>query len=266
MVLPTSLNILSPFKTGLVRVGAPRDGGYAVNPKIMGNAKSCVTFGLGMDWSFEKEIYTRYGISQITVYDGSVSFFTYVEHVGRIFKEMVIRQEKPRALAYAIVRQLFGYLSFFRGAVKHEKKMVVVEPCRENEIGINEVFGSVSDPMTMITKIDIEGGEYQLIDKLLNSADFRKSLLIIMEWHQTFEKREELLRFADAISETHYLIHLVGNSGAGLAKDGLPEVLEVTWQRKDLESLTERVKKLPIDGVDFAHSERHDLFTIEFEI
>jgi hypothetical protein len=87
-----------------------------------------------------------------------------------------------------------------------------------------------------------------------------------MEWHETFEKRDEFLRFVNAMSETHYLIHLVGNSGGGLAADGLPDVLEVTWQRKDLESLTERVSKLPIDGIDFAHSERRNLFSIEFDI
>jgi|LakMenE18May11ns_1017448.scaffolds.fasta_scaffold9706844_2 hypothetical protein len=266
MALPITLNILSPFKTDLVRVGAPRDGGYVVNPKTLRSAESCVTFGLGMDWSFEKEIHESFGISQITVYDGTVSFLTYLKHVGRIFKGVVNRQEKPRALAYAVIRQFLGYFVFFRGAVKHEKKMVVVAPRRGNEIGINEVFECISDPMTMITKIDIEGGEYQLIDKLLNSSEFRNSILIVMEWHETFEKRDEFLRFVNAMSETHYLIHLVGNSGGGLAADGLPDVLEVTWQRKDLESLTERVSKLPIDGIDFAHSERRNLFSIEFDI
>ncbi|MDA3017369.1 MAG: hypothetical protein O2841_04965 [Actinomycetota bacterium] len=265
MVLPAYLNVLSPFKTELIRVGVPRDGGYAVNPKALRDAKSCVTFGLGMDWSFEKELHTSFSISKIVVYDGTVSFWTYLKRAIGIFGRMIIFQEKPRALAYAVVRQFIGYLVLFRGAAKHEKKMVVVAPCQENEIGIDEVFRGISDPMTMITKIDIEGGEYQLIDKLLNSVEFRKSLLIIMEWHDTFEKREEFLRFVNAMLETHYLIHLVGNSGTGLATDGLPEVLEITWQHKNFELLTERVKNLPIDGIDFPNGESRGLYALEFE-
>ena len=85
-----------------------------------------------------------------------------------------------------------------------------------------------------------------------------------MEWHDTHVKRDDFLRFVKEMSSTHFLIHIVGNSGAGIADDGLPEVLEITWQRKDLESLFERVKKLPIEGVDFAHAENRPLYDLEF--
>jgi hypothetical protein len=262
--LPRHLNVLSPFKTDLERVGVHRDGGYALNPRALREAKSCVSIGLGMDWSFERDLHSRYGISEIVVFDGTVSLSTYLKRAAGVFWQMVLFKEKPRAFAFAIVRQVFGYFLFFHGTAKHQKKMVVSRPLKKNEVDISEILNSASEPKSMITKIDIEGGEYQLSEKLLLSSAFRDSLTIIMEWHDTHVKRDDFLRFVNEMSSTHFLIHIVGNSGAGVAGDGLPEVLEITWQRKDLESLFERVKKLPVEGVDFAHAENRPLYELEF--
>ena len=264
MELPEYLNVLSPFKTDLERVGVHRDGGYAANPRALREAKYCVSIGLGMDWSFERDLHSRYGISEIVVFDGTVSLSTYLKRAAGVFWQMVLFREKPRAFAFAIVRQVFGYFLFFHGTAKHQKKMVVSKPLKKNEVDIAEIFKNVSDSNAMITKIDIEGGEYQLIEKLLSSSAFRNSITIVMEWHDTHVKRDDFLRFVNEMSSTHFLIHIVGNSGAGIADDGLPEVLEITWQRKDLESLSERVKKLPIEGVDFAHAENRPLYDLEF--
>ena len=264
MELPEYLNVLSPFKTDLERIGVHRDGGYAVNPRTLREAKSCVSVGLGMDWSFERDLHSRYGIFEIVVFDGTVSLSTYLKRAVGVFWQMLLFKEKPRAFAFAIVRQVFGYFFFFHRSAKHQKKMVVSNPIKKNEVDIDEIFKNVSDSNFMITKIDIEGGEYQLSEKLLSSSSFRNSITIVMEWHDTHVKRDDFLRFVNEMSRTHFLIHLVGNSGAGLADDGLPEVLEITWQRKDLESLSERVKKLPIEGVDFAHAENRPLYDIEF--
>jgi hypothetical protein len=264
--LPAYLNILAPYRTTLERVGVPRDGGYAANPRALQEAKSCVTIGLGMDWSFERDLHSRYGISEIVVFDGTVSLSTYLKRAVGVFWQMVIFKEKPRAFAYAIVRQVFGYFFFFHGAAKHQKKMVVSKPIKKNEVDVAEIFKNVSDSNFMITKIDIEGGEYQLIEKLLLSSAFRNSITVVMEWHDTQVKREDFLRFVTEMSRTHFLIHIVGNSGAGLADDGLPEVLEITWQRKDLESLSERVRQLPIKGIDFPHSERRGLYDLKFNL
>lgn len=264
MELAQNLNVLSPFKTDLERIGVHRDGGYAINPRALREAKSCVSVGLGMDWSFERDLHSRYDISEIVVFDGTVSLSTYLKRAVEVFGQMVLLNEKPRAFAFAVVRQVFGYFFFFHRIAKHQKKMVVSKPLEKNEVDISEILNSASDPKSMITKIDIEGGEYQLSEKLLSSPAFRDSLLIIMEWHDTQVKRDDFLRFVNEMSSTHYLIHIVGNSGAGVADDGLPEVLEITWQRKDFESLFERVKKLPIEGVDFAHAENRPLYQLEF--
>ena len=264
MKLPEDLSVLSPFKTDLERVGVHRDGGYAVNPRALRGAKSCVAIGLGMDWSFERDLYSRYGISEIVVFDGTVSLTTYLKRAAGVFWQMVLFKEKPRAFAFAMIRQVLGYLSFFHGVAKHQKKMVVSKPLKKNEVDIAEIFKNVSDSKSMITKIDIEGGEYQLIEELVSSSAFRASLTIVMEWHDTYVKRDDFLRFVNEMSSTHFLVHIVGNSGSGVAPDGLPEVLEITWQRKDLESLSERVKKLPIEGVDFAHAENRPLYDLEF--
>lgn len=82
MKLPVNLSVLSPFKTDLERIGVHRDGGYAVNPRALREVKSCVSIGLGMDWSFERDLHLRFGISEIVVFDGTVSLSTYLKRAA----------------------------------------------------------------------------------------------------------------------------------------------------------------------------------------
>jgi len=249
VLIPIELRCLQPFRTELIRLGSDFDGGYAVPVKALQEVKSCVSIGMGRNWNFEKCLKDQFGVKQIIVYDGSVGLLTFALDFVAAFRDFIFGRRKfERFLKNFLF--CFQYLKFFRKSVVHEKKMIVETSLNNDQLSIKSVFNQIRDPEETIIKIDIEGDEYGLSRQLLNSVKFRRSRIIIMEWHETEKYRNKFLEFVCEMSESHYLVHLHENNCSPLAHDLLPVTLELVWQSKKLGVLNDRVEKLPIIGVD----------------
>jgi len=55
------------FKTELIRVGKENDGGYCIPKKSLKNTSILYSFGLGDDWSFEKQFREHSGAKVVCV-------------------------------------------------------------------------------------------------------------------------------------------------------------------------------------------------------
>jgi len=107
-------------------------------------------------------------------------------------------------------------------------------------------------------KMDIEGGEYPW---LLNIAEPRlqKFKQIVIEFHGIMDDSwgcamKDKVKCLEKLSKTHYIIHAHGNNN-GLAVKGIPEVIELTYIRKDyLQSPEKNKNPLPVVGLDFPNS------------
>ena len=60
------------FKTELIRVGKENDGGYCIPKKSLNNTSILYSFGLGDDWSFEKQ-FRMYSGAKVVCVDYSVT-------------------------------------------------------------------------------------------------------------------------------------------------------------------------------------------------
>ena len=247
--IPIELRCLQPFRTELIRLGSPFDGGYAVPAGAIKEVKSCISIGLGRNWSFEKCLKDQFGINQIIVYDGSVGLFTFTLDSVAAFRDFMLGRRKFATLKKNFLF-CFQYLKFFRKSVTHKKKMIVGASADKSQLSIESVLNQIREPEETIFKIDIEGDEYRLSRQLLNSTKFIKIRIVIMEWHETDRHRDKFLEFVNEMAETHYLIHLHENNCSPLAYDLLPVTLELVWQSKEIEVLKDRVEKLPLIGVD----------------
>ena len=247
--IPLELRCLQPFRTVLVRLGGNFDGGYAVPVRALQGVTSCVSIGLGRNWNFERCLKDRFGVKQIVVYDGSVGLLTFASDILAALRDFVFRRRK---FEHFLKNFTFccQYLNFFRGTIVHEKKMIVETLVDDSQLSINTILNQIHEPEKTIVKIDIEGDEYGLSRQLLDSAKFRRSRIVIMEWHETEKQRVKFLEFVRNMAESHYLVHLHENNFSPLADDSLPVTLELVWQCKSIEVLNERVEKLPITGVD----------------
>ena len=104
----------------------------------------------------------------------------------------------------------------------------------------------------MFLKIDIEGGEYQIIDDILRFSDRITSLVI--EFHEAHDRK----RFCNSIKQLQtcfHIVHIHGNNCAPRSPDGLPDVLEITFLPIDSVSLGLRRTTLPLADLD---SPNHD--------
>ena len=244
-------------------MGDKSDGGYALPAKAIHGIKSCISIGLGGNWSFEKSLKDEFGIQRIIIYDGTVGLCAFVLDAIAAFRDFILRRRSFNHL-YKRILFCFQYFKFFRRRIVHEKKMIVETSASKKQLSIGDVLNRIRQPEETILKIDIEGNEYGLARQLLTAAKFRRIRILIMEWHETERCRSEFLQFVHEMSVSHYLVHLHENNCTPLAADLLPITLQLVWQSKKIEVLDERVEKLPIIGIDCPNNHKNPAHNFKF--
>jgi hypothetical protein len=66
----------------------------------------------------------------------------------------------------------------------------------------------------------------------------------------------------EKLSKTHNIVHVHGNTGGGSVK-GLPNVLELTYIRRDDHVLEENTQSFPVEGLDFPNGPRDYEFNLK---
>ena len=101
-------------------------------------------------------------------------------------------------------------------------------------------------------KIDIEGGEYELSDSLIEciKRNSKKINSVVMEFHDTRARRNEFEYLVKGIAAVVPIVHIHGNNCAMVAPDGLPEVVEITFAKDCKNSYSDSLS-FPLAGLDF---------------
>lgn len=68
----------------LIRLGSDNDGGYLVEVDSLENSKRLVSFGLGLNWSFEKDFF-RLKNCPIDCYDHTIKYSMIKKFLGKIY-------------------------------------------------------------------------------------------------------------------------------------------------------------------------------------
>jgi hypothetical protein len=118
--------------------------------------------------------------------------------------------------------------------------------------------------------MDIEGGEYPWLLSL-NQEKHNKFKQIVIDfhginddsWNKDFNSKLQCLK---KLSDTHYLIHIHGNNCALVSENGIPDVVELTYIRKDYFSEKPELNKtpFPILGVDFPNDNNRTDYDLNF--
>jgi len=207
--------MLRPAKVDdLVRLGRSGDGGYLLRRSDLERTRGVVGLGLGPDWSFEAEAHAETG-APVRIYDGTVS----LGRLARRAAASVLVLRRRRHLGARLAR-IWSYLRFFRGAscVHHRRN---VGPVAGN-VSLAETLEGMPEPILL--KIDIEGGEYRLLDEIVAQAE-RLSALVI-EFHDIDLHAARIAGFLDALPLR--LVHVHVNNAARPLADGRPRGVECT--------------------------------------
>lgn len=226
----------------LARYGSRNDGGYLIPNDLKFDL--LISFGLGDDWNFEKDLKAKVKISNFLVFDHSVSYSQLSRKVIRSGKKVL---DDPMNFVYRS-RILIRYILTFFGN-RHLQLKVVKQAENLGEISALEILETHTKSISScLLKVDIEGGEWQILEDI---ALFEHKIdVLIIEFHNINSHLNEYLEFRDRMESSHSLIHIHANNFSLIGSKGIPDVLEATYVKNSLIPVTIQRDTLPIEELD----------------
>ena len=210
----------------LIRLGKNNDGGYLVEKNSLLNSESLISFGINLDWSFEKDFF-KLKERPIHCYDHTIkySFFKKVSR-NSLFKFFNKKYYSINGLKeiFFNIKLYKDYKNFFSGKVVHFESAVGLG---KNLVDMTSIFERIKSNKIFL-KIDIEGSEYRILDDLIRYQDLIKGLVI--EFHNIDLHMEKILNFISNFKLN--LVHIHGQNPGGvdyLDRNGDPIQIELTF-------------------------------------
>jgi hypothetical protein len=201
-----------PFQCDeLIRLGKNNDGGYLVNAQDILGSNHLLSYGVGKDWSFEKHFSGIIDCS-IDAYDQSLD------------DELLADNQALQS----------SYHEFFVGNKKHIKKNVGP---RESDVSF---LSTLTNNHTFL-KCDIEGGEYDILDYIIEMNHIFTGMVI--EFHDV-ERQDRFFDIVNFMCKIgHKLVHIHANNWAYLKTNNgcIPSVIEMTFSASPNVSLNKKL-------------------------
>jgi hypothetical protein len=216
-------NLLKPKHTfDLIRLGQNNDGGYLIERKCVQKSKNLVSFGLGNDWSFEKDFKKFNPETTITCYDHTVNkdyWSVYLWHnLGRlIFLKISFKKFLNQIKKYLDYKKFFSEKN-----INHFERALGVGDLN-NVINIIDATNNLDN---VLLKIDVEGAEYRALDDIIKIQDRLAGLVI--EFHNIDIHMVKILDFLKKFNLD--IVHIHANN-ADFVYNKMPAMIEVTFSK-----------------------------------
>jgi hypothetical protein len=258
MKLASTFDYLKPYKSDLIRVGPKGDGGYVIPRSVAENTNAMYSIGISTDWEFEVEMARRNPKLKIQAFDRTSGwtvfafyalrdlFFGDPSELGR----MTLHKRIVNARRYTNLSARFRL--FFIGRRRFSRSWVKKSSSSKSEISFADSVQGLFEKDEVMLKIDIEGGEYELSDPLIEciKRNSNKINSVVIEFHDTRARRNEFEYLVKGIASVVPIVHIHGNNYVVVAPDGLPEVVEITFAKDCEENYSDNLS-FPLAGLDF---------------
>ena len=212
----------------LLRIGRNNDGGYLVEKDSLKASKALISFGLGFDWSFEKDFYKLHSNVPIHCYDHTVKYSA-IKKFSRRSLLNIFNLKYYSVLGFkSILKNFFlprDYKNFFKKNCIHFRSAIGIGA---NLISIDDVFAKISTN-NIFLKIDIESSEYRILNDILRVQEKLSGLVI--EFHNIDLHMDKILNFVTNLKFLR-VVHIHGQNPGGksyLDSNGDPTAIEVTF-------------------------------------
>ena len=198
----------------LQRLGNQCDGGYLVGLNTIKKSKFLISYGIRDDWSFEKDFIKINKKIKVYAYDDQLSFFFLLKKIITNFIKIFIPGYKSSFVKSIL--NIFEYFFFFRKMFRR-KKIIPGDTLK------------ISKNLSCIFfKLDIEGSEYKILDEFIMIKD--KISGIIIEFHEINKNLNIIENFIKKINLK--VTHIHPNNYGGISRNGIPNLLEITFEKK----------------------------------
>ncbi len=251
MILNSKYNFLLPYKVKkLIRFGRKFDGGYLVCEDAIKEIDNLITLGVGDDISFERDLEKKLSLKKVHMYDYTVNHFLFIKIILKYFRRLTTFRTKLGNFTYSIK----NYINFIKFNNKKNvflfKRRVVDKIKDKIDINLNDIFDKIKTKKNLL-KLDIEGGEYSIIDKInQNSSNIK---ILIIEFHSIKSKKNLFIQSIKKLLKNFDIVHIHANNYFNLTKnDTFFEVLEVTFVNKKINKYKKNFRyDFPIKNLDF---------------
>jgi len=194
--------------------------------------------GIEEDWSFEEDFLRARNIP-LHAYDGSVSGWDFFI---KFYTKIALFEPINAKDAFVLTRRFLG---FFNGKNRIHHRLFVGRPPDQRGIAFETILARDVGPdaTNIFFKIDIEGGEYAILDDLIAHAERIEGLVI--ELHDVDRTMTRITNFIAAFPLT--LCHVHANNFSLVLDDGTPTVIECSFTRHPAGTASDAVLPHPLD-------------------
>jgi len=207
----------------LIRLGKSNDGGYLIERESVKNVNSLISMGISTDWSFEKDFFDINKVP-INAYDHTVNNSFWFRYIRRSIINFFTFRCGFKKLSSNIFLYM-DYKSFFQHDRLHYKRKIGLKS--KNETTLTDCLKEDNMNAPFFLKIDIEGGEYRILEQLISSSKEINGLAI--EFHDVDIHKHRIEEFIRLFELT--LVHIHPNNYGGIDNNGDPLVIEMTFCR-----------------------------------
>lgn len=194
---------------------------------IVKSTQNLISFGYGFDSNFEKHFLRLATKSRCFLFESSIDFRSIML---ALFRSIVDKLKGQRSFPSYRLKCFIRFLQLkATPRISYFVKDVRAERLSETQISFREIINSHAASWGTFLKIDIEGGEWEI----LASASLVKVNAMIIEFHQIKSRLKEFSTLIEILKEQFFISHLHVNNFASFS-DGIPDVLEITFIRKNL--------------------------------
>jgi len=263
----------------LIHIGNKFDGGYVLSKKQIEKTEILLSFGVNLDWSFERSFYKEKK-TKIYSYDYSTKAHLDKNIFGRIFRflrsSMIIFYYlillKPSRAENHLWR-LFFRSTFYKFFNDKQGRYFIPKFIGNYDDDIYTCFDTIFkelgeiNNLSVFIKMDIEGSEYDSLPQLFRYLDKVNGLVV--EFHDLEKCENQFINLLDELKKQFYIAHVHGCNYSHLIKfTNIPNVLEITFINKKMVegNIIQSKKNYPIKGLDFPNKPFKKDYVLNFAV
>ena len=257
MYVPERFQFLLPFECDLVRVGSSGDGGYVVPLSSLENTSSLISLGIASEWSFDCDfLQRRKGISYLAC-DRTSGFLVHCFWALRtIVNQRPVRVGKTFRLLRTAMRflRLVPPWPFSRQRVFVRRWLKPQVRDLRRDVTIAELLERHSTSFGIFIKMDIEGGEYEVLPQIMRLERDKPGTFVglCIEFHDIEDREKDFVRVVTELQDVFAVVHLHANNIVPVVGD-FPSVLELSFAPRDTVGAG-RVRTFPRKELDYPNN------------
>ncbi|NDE51331.1 MAG: hypothetical protein EB029_03670 [Actinobacteria bacterium] len=253
------MSALRPLDIGpKIRLGRLHDGGYVVPKSALSELSLLISFGYGHDSTFEQDFLRLSKTHVVDLYESSINLLTLV----RKFGVSSLNFWKPHHFPRYDLKNLIKYILLrTKKRIRYYNYKVTDFKTSRKDFPIREIVSSIPNCSRTAMKIDIEGGEYDILPLIdFKTSDF---LILLIEFHDIQSRKNEFLSLLNYLTQSFGIVNThINNFGSVI--NGVPNVVELTFMnRKCLPNHLKLARSIPSD-LDSPNSPRRDEITFVY--